>query len=270
MSDAAPSVDAINQRSMRGAVSEYSSLVEEGLSRQEQASVNSILEAIRGRRILDLGVGAGRTVKPMLALSPHYVGIDYVQEMVDHCRREYPGVHFEQADARSLSQLGDESFDLVLFSCNGISMVDHHGRLAILAEAKRVLAPGGTFIFSTCNRNSPDCTALFVFPQFELAMNPLRLAMRLARFAAQTCRSVVNRLRHRRHQISTETYAIRNDIYHDYGTLLYFIDMQAQVDQLVGAGFTADVNVFDLSGNPADPLCKDRTLGFVARKPMRV
>ena len=146
-------------------------------------------------------------------------------------------------------------------------MVDHAGRLAILAEVLRLLSPGGIFIFSTCNRNSPACNALFVFPQFEMALNPARLAVRTARFGAQTYRSLINRVRHRKHQITTNEYAIRNDIYHDYGTMLYFIDTRAQVDQLVRAGFTDDVNVFDLAGQPADPRCTDRTLGFVARKP---
>ena len=267
MPDAVPSVDTINQRSMRGAVAEYSSLVKEGLSSQEQASLESVIDEVRGRRILDLGVGAGRTVKPLLDVSTQYVGVDYVQEMVDHCRHEHPSTRFERADARSLSTFGNGSFDLVFFSCNGICMVDHAGRLAILAEVLRVLSPGGIFIFSTCNRLSAASDSLFEFPQFEFALNPARFAVRTARFGLQTCRSVINRLRYRKHEITTNEYAIRNDIYHDYGTMLYFIDSQAQVDQLIAAGFTNDVRVFDLSGQAADSLCEDRTLGFVARKP---
>jgi SAM-dependent methyltransferase len=268
MPDATQPVDVINQRSMRGAVEEYSSLVKEGLSRQERASVDSVLGEVRGRRILDLGVGAGRTVKPLLSVSENYVGIDYVQEMVDHCRGEHPGVRFERADARSLTQFKDGSFDLVFFSCNGICMVDHPGRLQILAEVRRVLASGGIFIFSTCNRNSPASSALFTFPQFEFSVNPARLAIRLGRFAVQTSRSLINRLRYRKHQINTVEYAIRNDIYHDYGTMLYFIDSQAQVAQLISAGFDREVAIFDLAGKSADRLCSDRTLGFVARKPV--
>jgi SAM-dependent methyltransferase len=267
MQDLASSVDTINQRSMRRAVAEYSSLVKEGLNRQERTSLTSVVEEVRDRRILDLGVGAGRTVKPLLEISQQYVGVDYVQEMVDQCRREYPGVRFEQADARSLSGFEDGSFDLVFFSCNGICMVDHTGRLAILSEVLRVLSPGGIFIFSTCNRNSPACNAWFVFPHFEGSLNPARLGVRLARFALQTSRSLMNRLRYRKHQISNDQYALRNDIYHDYGTMLYFIDLRSQIDQLIAAGFAHDVSAFDLAGAAADPRSTDRTLGFVARKP---
>jgi SAM-dependent methyltransferase len=263
----AGSVDSINQRSMRGAVGEYSALVSEGLTRQEQAALDSVHEQIRGKRILDLGVGAGRTVKPLLSISKDYVGIDYVQEMVDRCRREHPGVRFERADARSLSSFADESFDLIVFSCNGICMVDHPGRLSILSEVKRLLSPQGVFIFSTCNRNSAAFEAVFTFPEFERARNPLRAAVRTGRFALHTLYRLINRLRHYRHEISEQHYAIRNDIYHHYGTMLYFIDIESQTQQLHAAGFADGVRVFDLSGLPADRSCRDRTLGFVAQKP---
>ncbi len=259
-------VDSINQHSMRGAVTEYSALVHEGLSRHEQASLDSVAERVRGKRILDLGVGAGRTVAPLLSLSTDYVGVDYVLEMVEHCRQQHPGVRFERADARSLSLFADESFDLIFFSCNGICMVDHEGRLAILKEVKRLLSPQGVFIFSTCNRNSDAYESTFTFPRFETARNPVRLAVRTARFALHTLYRVVNRLRHHKHEVHERDYAIRNDIYHHYGTMLYFIDTQSQVQQLRSAGFSEDIEVFNLAGQPADLDCRDRTLGFVARK----
>lgn len=264
--DIAGTVDTINQQSMRGAVSEYSALVHEGLSRQEQASLDSVAEFVRGKRVLDLGVGAGRTVEPLLSISRDYVGVDYVQEMVDHCRGQHPNVRFERADARSLSMFADESFDLIFFSCNGICMVDHPGRLAILGEVKRLLSPQGVFIFSTCNRYSDAYESAFTFPTFETARNPLRLAVRTSRFALHTLYRAMNRLRHYKHEVHEQHYAIRNDIYHHYGTMLYFIDSASQVQQLRSAGFAEDVRVFDLAGQHADPNCRDRTLGFVARK----
>jgi SAM-dependent methyltransferase len=259
-------VDILNQRTMRESVLEYQAIVAEGLNRQEQAAIDSVAAAARNARILDIGVGAGRTVRPLRALSENYLGVDYVQEMVDHCRRQFPGVRFERADARDMSAFASESFDLVMFSCNGICMVDHAGRLAILREVHRLLSPQGVFVFSTCNRNSPQFEAVFRFPDFQRTRNPVKWAVRAGRFALQTGYRLRNRLRHRRHEVRTPEYAVLNDVCHHYQTMLYFIDQKQQLAQLVDAGFAAGAQAFDLQGQPADGTCRDGTITYVAKK----
>lgn len=264
MSNINPAMDSINQRTMRDAVHEYHAIALEGLNAQESALLGAGGD-LTGLRLLDLGVGAGRTVRPLRAISREYVGVDYMQEMVDHCRREFPDVRFEQADARSMKQFADGSFDVVFFSCNGISMVDHAGRLAILGEVRRLLAPDGLFAFSTCNRNSPQFEARFRFPDFQFTRHPLKLLVRSARFLAQTAFRARNRLRYLPHEVRAAEFAILNDVCHHYQTMLYFIDVKQQVRQLEKAGFTG-VGVYDLSGRPAIEGCRDGTIGFVARK----
>ena len=260
-------MDAINRQTMSTAVHEYQAIVDEGLNPQERAALATFGPDIRNARILDLGVGAGRTVTPLLALSQQYVGVDYMQEMVEHCRSKFPGVRFEKADARDMSVFPDSSFDLVFFSCNGICMVDHAGRLAILKEVSRVLRPGGTFVFSTCNRNSSQYEAGFRFPPFQSTRNPAAFLVRGSRFAAQTARRLRNRLRFRRHEVRTREYSILNDVCHHYSTMLYFIDMRQQPIQLESQGLTPVFQPYDLQGRPADEGCRDGTLAFVAKKP---
>jgi len=78
---------------------------------------------IAGTRILDLGVGAGRTTHHFGPLASTYVGIDLSKPMVEACRKAFaslPGVAFHVADARDLRGFADESFDVVLFSFNGL------------------------------------------------------------------------------------------------------------------------------------------------------
>jgi SAM-dependent methyltransferase len=186
--------------------------------------------------------------------------------MVAHCRRQYPGVRFAQVDARSMSAFADNSFDLVVFSCNGIIMVDHPGRLAILSEVRRILSPDGVFIFSTCNRQSRQYKAKFRLPDFQATGNPVKLAVRSARFLAQTGFRALNRLMHLKHEIRCDEYAVINDVCHHYQTMLYFIDPERQTQQLKAAGFLGDIRMYDLAGKASDRTSTDGTIAFVAHK----
>lgn len=105
--------------------------------------------------MLDLGVGAGRTTLHFAPRTAHYVGVDYSAPLIAECRRRFPSppwrVRFEHADARSIPMVANESFDLVLFSVNGLDCLDDGGRREALAETWRVCKPGATFFFSSHN-----------------------------------------------------------------------------------------------------------------------
>ena len=118
----------------------------------EQAAVMSVAHVVRGKRILDIGVGAGRTVSLLSLLSDSYVGVDYTPEQLEACQQRYPHLDLRLADARDLSQFDDASFDFVFFSFNGIDCVDHHDRALVLSEMHRVLVPGGIVSYSTLNK----------------------------------------------------------------------------------------------------------------------
>ncbi|MEO7013785.1 MAG: class I SAM-dependent methyltransferase [Dokdonella sp.] len=259
-------IDGINMRTMRSnaAVSAYTR--SEGLTPAEQIALGKVAEASRGEPILDIGFGGGRTVQPLLAISADYLGIDYCQEMVAAGRSKYPGVRLELADARDLSQLPSDSIALAVFSCNGIGMVGHEDRLAILAQVHRVLRPDGAFVFSTHNQNCPDHTAGFRFPEFEQSRNPARILVRGMRFISQTLIRLRNRQKFRRHDIRTSAYSMINDVCHHYGTMLYYISLANQRAQLERIGFQADADAFDLSGQPATDDCTDSSITLIARK----
>jgi SAM-dependent methyltransferase len=102
-----------------------------------------------GARILDLGVGGGRTTEFLSARSSSYLGIDYSPEMVKACSARFPGLRFEVMDARDLGSLADAMFDAVVFSFNGLDYLPSpEDRVRALKEIHRVLKPGGVFIFS--------------------------------------------------------------------------------------------------------------------------
>jgi SAM-dependent methyltransferase len=118
----------------------------------ERILVNRIADEIRSQPILDVGVGGGRTAWMLRTISRDYVAVDYSPEMVEACRHEYPGLDVRECDARDLSIFPDGAFALVVFSFNGIDVLDHVGRLQALAEMHRVLRPGGLMLYSTLNK----------------------------------------------------------------------------------------------------------------------
>jgi SAM-dependent methyltransferase len=100
--------------------------------------------------VLDVGVGGGRTTPPLVARSM-YVGIDSAFEMVRATQGRCPRARLAVGDVTFLP-VGNSSFDVVVFSFNGIDyVVREGGRDAAYAEIHRVLRPGGIVIFSSHN-----------------------------------------------------------------------------------------------------------------------
>ncbi len=114
------------------------------------------LEAVGERRhgtVLDLGVGGGRSTGLLASGAASYVGIDVAPPMLELARRQHPEVDLRLGDARDLRDFPDGSFDLVLFSFNGIDALDHAGRRTAVEEMARVLAPDGRVVLSSLNRD---------------------------------------------------------------------------------------------------------------------
>jgi SAM-dependent methyltransferase len=106
----------------------------------------------QGVAILDIGVGCGRTTPYLAAKAVRYVGIDYVEAMIDVCTIKFPEHVFYCADATRLTKFDDASFDIVVFSFNGIDAIPaKDARIRCFLEVFRVLTPGGRFIFSSHN-----------------------------------------------------------------------------------------------------------------------
>ena len=258
-------IDAVNKKTMNAAARSCYA-VARGLKDAEAEALKKIADEVRDQPILDLGVGGGRTVEPLMQISKDYIGLDYAEEMVDVCRSLFPGVDFRHGDARDLSHFDDNSFAMVVFSCEGICMVDHQGRMAILAEVLRVLKPGGIFMFSTMNQESDYHTRGFQLPDFQMSFNPARLFVRGARFTHGTVNRLVNRMNNKRRELRVQEFSIINDVYHDYSTMIYYISLANQRKQLDSVGFQSQSIAFDLQGDVVEDDSSDNTLTLIARK----
>jgi ubiquinone/menaquinone biosynthesis C-methylase UbiE len=107
-----------------------------------------------GAAVLDLGVGGGRTTPYLSRRASRYVGVDYASEMIDTCRRKYPGLEFLEAEASDLSALERCSFDVVVCAFNGLDYVMDEARGRCFKECRRVLKPDGVLVFSSHNARS--------------------------------------------------------------------------------------------------------------------
>ncbi len=110
------------------------------------ASLDAALESIDPppRRVLDLGTGTGAAALAIARRWPEaeVVGVDIAPQMVEEARRKTPPevagrVRFQVADAERLPFEGG-AFDLVTL----LNMIPFFDELA------RVIAPGGTVVFS--------------------------------------------------------------------------------------------------------------------------
>jgi len=264
-------MDEINQRVWR------SPSIVDGFARAEgwtdpgeQAAVEWVAREVRDLPILDIGVGGGRTVPLLRAVSSDYVAIDYTRELVEVCRAKHPDVDVSWGDARDLSRFADESFKLVVFSFNGIDAVDQDDRALILREVHRVLQKGGLFLFSAHNRDGRNFSGP-PEPKPRDTMNPLRLGVRLVRRLVHEAHASYNRTRYAKLNQEEEDFSILNDVAHDYGIVVYYTSLAAQLRKLEEAGFEPGAVAFE---NATGKQVTDRDdtsnvwwFHFVARKP---
>jgi SAM-dependent methyltransferase len=187
-------------------------------------------EDICHRRVLDLGCGAGRLAVYLRPLTDHYVGVDISPHMVAYCRQTFPGLRFVHGDMRSLQDFAAGSFDSVFGVFNLFDAASHDGRLRILAEVRRVLAPGGLLVFSSHNRNHAQATK---GPRVHFQCNPLSQLRRVMEYL----QARANHRRIKREQRFEQEYALVNDSAHNYALLHYYISREAQARQLTGVGF---------------------------------
>lgn len=203
------------------------------LQKPEKTILRLLQAAPSKRRVLDIGVGGGRTTN-FFSESRDYIGIDYSADMITACRERFSEaqhVQFSVCDARDMRMFMDHFFDFVLFSFNGIDNVEHDDRLRVFREVRRVLRPKGWFAFSSHNLQS--ASELFqYFPGGPPSWPPWRWALISLTNAKRRA------LNPRRFDLLNQDYAILNDWVYGRRLSTYFVKPRCQIEQLTGIGFS--------------------------------
>jgi ubiquinone/menaquinone biosynthesis C-methylase UbiE len=209
----------------------------------EKAILQELGNKLSNMRMLDVGVGGGRTTLHFANLVKEYVGVDYSKNMIDCCKSHFQGknVSFRVADATSLNEFKRNYFDFVLFSYNGLDYVPHKARTIALKEMKRVLKKKGLFAFSTHNLNGIENIY-----STELSQNPIKL---WRSFKKQILVFVLNGFPNK---FKNANWAIINDGAHDFKLKTHYITPVFQVKQLKQLGFKNIRAYSSESGNKID------------------
>ncbi len=235
----------------------YTTMVE--LFPAEAQLIQRLEESLPRLRMLDLGVGGGRTTVHFAHRVKSYLGVDYSAAMIEGCRRRFPdppsNIGFAVGDARDLHGCSDAGFDLILFSYNGLDYIGHEDRHRALRELRRLAAPGAWVCFSSHNLMSLG------LPRPAGAPGGWRPVFRRA--ALRLLNGDMRKLRQ-------GAYAVIHDDGCRFRLRTFYVRPSEQAGQLRALGFM-DVKIFGLDGRelPAGDTdaCSDEWLYYLARLP---
>jgi SAM-dependent methyltransferase len=134
--------------------------IAESMRESGKALVNT-LGITEGLDVLDLGCGDGTTALPAAQLGANVLGVDIASNLVEagNARAQSLGLtncRFQEGDASDLSDLGDDSFDLVV-SIFGAMFAPKPFDVA--KEMVRVTRPGGRIVMGNWIPGDPTLVA---------------------------------------------------------------------------------------------------------------
>lgn len=211
----------------------------------EGAAIELVRDRVRNTPILDLGVGLGRTIPILKPIASEYLAIDYMPLMVKTCHERFPDARVIEGDARELAGCPSNHFGLVQFSYNGIDAVTAADRKKVFRAVRRVLAPGGIFLFSALNMEGPGYREKpWHIPRPE-TNNPLRYALSIARTLRWMPRHVKNWMELQKFNERGPGYAVSTLSAHHFTIVAHYTTLERQLDELAREGFSRDAPVFE-------------------------
>ena len=224
----------------------------------EKVLFEKFAEKISGKKVLDIGIGGGRTTDYFSKIKCDYTGVDYIADFSKLVSEKYKNLSIKQCDARNMKMFSDNTFDFILFSFNGIDNMDDEGRIAIFKEIARVLKPDGVFMFSTHNKDYKYFNKMPWHEKWSFKLNFIKLCL-------VVLKSYPRHLKMKKHEFHTSDYSIINDTAHEFNVLTYYISILKQKEQLQSIGFKNTIT-FDAAGKECESNTNDSWMYYISYK----
>lgn len=114
------------------------------LTAQTVAAMLEAAEVEPGTRVLDVACGPGDLAAEASERGADVIGVDFAEAMVEQAKQVHPGIEFRLGDAEKLP-FEPQRFDAVTIN---FGMLHFAAPLRAIAEAHRVLVPGGRLVFT--------------------------------------------------------------------------------------------------------------------------
>jgi ubiquinone biosynthesis O-methyltransferase len=126
----------------------------------------------RGKSVLDLGCGGGFMAEPLARQGAHVIGVDpsapAIEVAKQHAEETGLSIDYRVGTGEKLP-VADSAVDIVV--C--VDVLEHVDDLdAVIGEIRRVLKPGGLFLFDTINRTWLSKLVYIVLGEIVLRLGP--------------------------------------------------------------------------------------------------
>jgi SAM-dependent methyltransferase len=152
------------------------------------SKASPFLDSVRGRegrsrglRALDAGCATGAHALGLAALGWTTVGVDFEAAMISAARERAQSeglterASFFEANILDIEErFGNGSFDLVLCLGNTLPHLGALGLASFLAQAHRILGPGGDLVLQTLNFSLPGIGPGYAFPEIAVGGATMR------------------------------------------------------------------------------------------------
>ena len=114
-------------------------------------------------KILDIGCGNGRNLKPFVEKGFNCYGIDFSEKMITIAKKEVKKSKFKVANSEKLPFKAN-SFDYCLFLRTLPTIKSKENRLKAIKELRRVLKKNGKVLISVWNKKTSEKEVLIPWP----------------------------------------------------------------------------------------------------------